>query len=167
MSQEVLLQLLYGKGAHANPVACVDDLDAGLAGRRPEYLAFSIWQLLAHMNFWMDYELRRVRGENPPYPEHAGESWSENPAPASDLAWRSEVSRFMDLLAVLATLARGTQEALARVVPALDPKLLHESHSVLDILCQLAIHNSYHTGQIVLVRRALGLWPPKQGGDTW
>ena len=167
MSQEALLELLYGKGAHVNPVACVEDLDATAAGRRPATLAFSVWQILAHMNFWMDYEMHRMRGERPAYPQHASASWPANPAPPSDLVWRSEVSRFMDLLAVLATLARGTDEALAREVPALDPKHLHESHSVRDILWQLAVHNSYHTGQIVLVRRALDAWPPRSGGDSW
>jgi hypothetical protein len=29
------------------------------------------------------------------------------------------------------------------------------------------VHNSYHLGQVVLVRSALGEWPPKEGSDTW
>ncbi len=28
-------------------------------------------------------------------------------------------------------------------------------------------HNSCHLGQIVLLRRLLGSWPPPSGGDTW
>lgn len=167
MFEEGLLQLLYGKGAHANPVACVEDVKAEIAGQRPESFAFSMWQLVGHMNFWMDYELRRIRGENPRYPEHSSESWHENPAPANETEWRNEVSRFSDLLAALATLARGSSEELSREVPLLDPKQMPESHTVGTILWQLAIHNSYHTGQIVLVRRALGAWPPRGGGDSW
>jgi uncharacterized damage-inducible protein DinB len=167
MSEEALLQLLYGKGAHANPAACVEDMDARMASRRPEQSAFSVWQLLSHINFWMDYELRRMRGETPAYPEHNSESWPAESAPASETEWRNEVSRFTALLAAIATLARGSAEELARKVPVLDPKQIPESHTVQAILWQIVVHNSYHVGQIVLVRRALGAWPPRGGGDSW
>jgi hypothetical protein len=37
----------------------------------------------------------------------------------------------------------------------------------MEVLYQLAAHNSYHVGQIVVLRQALGAWPPPGGGDTW
>ena len=75
MPESTLIELLYGKGAHANPVACVEDLSAELAGRHAQNLPHSVWQIVWHMNFWTDYELRRIRGEEPRYPIHAAESW--------------------------------------------------------------------------------------------
>ena len=70
MSSRALTELLHGKGAHADPVACVEDLSAELAERHVEGFRHSIAQLVFHMNYWMDYELRRIRGKRPPYPEH-------------------------------------------------------------------------------------------------
>jgi len=35
------------------------------------------------------------------------------------------------------------------------------------VLWQIVAHNSYHVGQIALIRRTLGAWPPRGGGDTW
>ena len=35
------------------------------------------------------------------------------------------------------------------------------------VLWQMVAHNSYHTGQIAMIRRALDAWPPKAGGDSW
>jgi uncharacterized damage-inducible protein DinB len=35
-----------------------------------------------------------------------------------------------------------------------------EGRTYLRQVLLVADHNSYHLGQIVLVRRALGLWPP-------
>ena len=35
------------------------------------------------------------------------------------------------------------------------------------VLLQMVAHNSYHTGQIAMIRRALDVWPPRGGGDTW
>jgi uncharacterized damage-inducible protein DinB len=31
----------------------------------------------------------------------------------------------------------------------------------------MVAHTSYHTGQIAMIRRTLGAWPPRGGGDTW
>ena len=75
MSSRALTELLRGKGAHADPIACVEDLSAELAARHIEGFPHSIGELVFHMNYWMDYELRRIRGEKPAYPEHNSESF--------------------------------------------------------------------------------------------
>jgi len=75
MSSRALTELLHGQGAHADPVACIDDLPAELAAQRAEGFPHSIGQLVFHMNYWMDYELRRIRGKRPAYPEHSAESF--------------------------------------------------------------------------------------------
>lgn len=31
----------------------------------------------------------------------------------------------------------------------------------------MSTHDSYHVGQVVMMRRMMGLWPPPGGGDTW
>jgi len=62
MSSTALAELLRGKGAHADPLACVEDLSADLAARQVADFPHAIGQLVFHMNYWMDYELRRIRG---------------------------------------------------------------------------------------------------------
>lgn len=167
MSERVLTELLYGSGAHANTLGCVEDLSADLAGTLPQNLQHSVWQLLSHMNYWMDYDLRRVRGENPPYPGHAAESWLPGIAPANEAAWKKEVARFAGLLDTCAKIAQGDAEELNRHVQATHPSHESRASTVLAVLWQCVAHNSYHIGQIVQVRQALGAWPPKRGGDTW
>ncbi len=39
----------------------------------------SIWQIVEHMSYWMDYELRKIAGEVLKYPEKAIESWLPHP----------------------------------------------------------------------------------------
>jgi len=167
MSERTLIELLYGKGAHANPVVCVEDLSVELAGRHVKNLPHSIWQIVWHVNFWTDYELRRIRGEKPHYPDHASESWPVDSAPASQSEWKNEVVRFTELIGVLATMAEADANTLSREVPALHPNQETRTSTVLAILWQTAAHNSYHVGQIALLRRALGAWPPGAGGDSW
>lgn len=167
MPEQTLIELLYGKGAHASPLACVEDLSWELAGRRTENLPHSAWQLLSHMNFWMDYELRRIRRENPPYPAHAAESWPADASPASENEWNNAVALFNNLLSELAALAESSSEVLAQQVSATYPGHTKCSSSLLAVLWQTLVHNSYHIGQIAMLRRALGVWPPQGGGDSW
>jgi uncharacterized damage-inducible protein DinB len=166
MLESTLIELLYGKGAHANPVACVEDLFAELAGRHADNLPHSVWQIVWHVNFWTDYELRRIRVEEPRYPVHAAESWPPD-SPPSEVEWKKEVARFAELIGILAAMAERDADELSREVPAMDPKQETRTSTVLAILWQTLAHNSYHVGQIALVRRALGAWPPGGGGDSW
>ena len=167
MTEPVLTELLYGKGAHANPVDCVEDVPSALAGRQVGNFPHSIWQLVFHMNFWMHYELRRIRSERPVYPAHASESWPVNAAPPGDSKWHQEVARFRNLLAELAKLAASSADVLAREVEATHPDHKKHSSTLSAVLWQTLVHNSYHVGQVAMLRRALGAWPPQGGGDSW
>jgi len=167
MPEQTLVELLYGKGAHANTLACVEDVSLELAGRRIENFPHSIWQLLSHMNFWMSYELKRIRGKAPAYPEHAAESWPADAAPSSEQEWRNEVALLKNLLVELTALAESSSEILARHVVATYPGHTKYSSSLLAVLWQILVHNSYHIGQVAMLRRTLGAWPPQGGGDSW
>jgi uncharacterized damage-inducible protein DinB len=167
MSESALIELLYGKSAHANPLACVEDVSFELAGRRTDNFPHSIWQLVRHVNYWMDYELRRIRGEEPVYPAHAAESWPVHAAPANEDEWKKAISHFRELLRQLAALGESTPDALTREISATHQDHRKHSASLLAVLWQTLVHNSYHVGQIVMLRRALDAWPPKGGGDSW
>lgn len=167
MPERVFLELLYGKGAHASPLACVEDISAGLAGKTIPAFPHSIWQLVEHMNYWMDYDTARIRGEAPPYPAHAAASWPDQAEPESEGQWRKAVSNFANLLEQLSVLAKSGSEVLAREVPPTLEGHKKLSSSVQSVLWQTLVHNSYHVGQIAAIRRVLGAWPPKAGGDTW
>ena len=111
MSQRALTELLRGKGAHADPVACVEDISAGLAGRQVEGFPHTIGQIVFHMNYWMSYDLRRMRGEGPKYPEHNAESFPPGPSPADGAEWdrlRRDFAWFLAEHARLGVAAVGT-----------------------------------------------------------
>ena len=165
MPEPTLQELLHGQGAHADPLACVEDLSAELANRTIAGYPHSIWQILAHLNYWMDYDLKRLAGEKPPYPEHAAESWQS--ASADERSWREGIARFSALLERTAALANAGPEVLDREADILQPAQSLRSSTVRAVLWQIVAHNSYHVGQIALLRRCLGAWPPHQGGDTW
>ncbi len=172
MGDNTLRELVSGKGAHVDPIACIDDISAGLAARTVAGYPHSIWQIVDHMSYWMDYDLGKVAEEDRQYPLRAIESWPSHPNPSADArsaeeAWQTSVRVFFELLARLAMLAESDAGELARKVHNIGSADSPRQSTVGAMLWQLAAHNSYHTGQIALLRRQLGAWPPRRGGDNW
>lgn len=167
MGDRTLRELVYGKGAHVDPVACVEDISAALATRTVTGYPHSIRQIVEHMNYWMNYEVRRIAGERPSYPAHAIESWPAHPDPAGEEQWQATRQRFVDLLAQLAALAESDAATLEKTLPADNAAQPAQLSTVGAVLRQISAHNSYHVGQIAMLRRQFDAWPPRRGGDTW
>jgi uncharacterized damage-inducible protein DinB len=167
MSSRALAELLRGEGAHADPLACVEDLSAELAAHSVAGFPHSIGQLVFHMNYWMDYEVRRIRGERPAYPEHSSESFPPAPSPTDAQDWDRLRKRFAGLLADFAALAKSSPQEMQRQIETVHDGDTKLAGTLEAVLWQMVAHNSYHTGQIAMIRRALGAWPPRGGGDTW
>ncbi|MFO7171800.1 MAG: DinB family protein [Bacillota bacterium] len=158
MLTRILQDALEGRGSHVSPTNALDGLDWELAGRRPPGSPHSIWEILQHMIFWQDFFLAWMRGERPAVPATAAASWPDRTAPEGAAEWEGAVARFQ----------KGLAEAMAEAEKDLEATIPGSpGHSRADALVQLIGHNSYHLGQIVLLRRQLGAWPPPGGGDTW
>jgi uncharacterized damage-inducible protein DinB len=167
MTKRALTELLHGKGAHADPIACVEDISAELAARRVEGFPHSVGQLVFHMNYWMEYELRRIRGERPEYPEHAAESFPAVPSPVDAAEWDRLRGQFAGLLNDFTELAKSSRLELDRAIETVHEGDTKVAGTLEAVLWQMVAHNSYHTGQIAMIRRVLGAWPPRGGGDSW
>ena len=164
---QALTELLRGKGAHADPIACIEDIPPNLANQRIENFPHTIADLVFHMNYWMAYELRRIRGEKPNYPNHNAESFPTKEEDWGEEDWESMRNEFTRLLSEFGRLADSPPAELDRQI---EPS--HETDKTLagtleSVLWQMVAHNSYHAGQIATIRRALGTWPPRAGGDSW
>lgn len=167
MSSRALTELLRGQGAHADPLACIEDLSPELAARQIAGFPHSIGQLVFHMNYWMAYELRRIRGQQPAYPEHAAESFPSASSPADAEEWYLLRKRFAGLLSDFATLASSSPQEMQRQIESTQDGDKKVAGTLEAVLWQMVAHNSYHVGQIAMLRRVLGAWPPRGGGDTW
>ncbi len=171
LTQRALIELLHGKGAHADPVACVEDLSPELAARQVAGFPHSVGQLVFHMNYWMDYELRRIRGERPLYPERSAESFPAASLPGDPKQaaqdWDRLRERFAGLLKDFTALGKSSRQELARAIKTVHAGDTKVAGTLEAVLWQMVAHNSYHTGQIAMIRRVLGAWPPRGGGDSW
>jgi uncharacterized damage-inducible protein DinB len=160
-------ELVFGKGAHTEALRCLNGLAWELAGSKPQRAPYSVYDLVWHMCFWMENELQRTDGERPAYPEHAALGWPTD-APVDARHWSLTVERFGASLNRLAALAAGAPEVRGRAVPVTSQAdHANQGTTVEDVVWQTIVHNTHHLGQVVLLRRLLGAWPPPGGGDTW
>jgi hypothetical protein len=154
----LLTRGVTGTGAHVDPARVLDGLDWTLAGRLPEGSPHTIQQLAHHIIFWNGFCVATLEGASPSRPPDDQDSWPGPRAPGSAAEWE--------------LLARAYRESLSRLRLAIERAPLEaapapgEKGSRLDGLRANLQHTSYHIGQIALLRRMLGAWPPPGGGDT-
>ena len=153
----VIRHALTGKGAHVEAGDVFAGLDWKVAGARPGSFPHSLYQLLNHMIYWQDWVVKWIEGKTPPIPKHASGSWPGATAPTSREQWEQAVRHFRQ---GLDELDRRFRDAEFRL-----PK--RRKKSPLEMLQTLGAHNSYHAGQVALLRQILGNWPPPSGGLTW
>ena len=78
--------------------------------------------------------------------------WPAKPAPPNAGAWNKTIRAFRDDLDAMCDLITDESKDLFAPIPHGDGQtLLREALLVAD-------HNAYHLGQIILVRRLLGIW---------
>jgi len=166
MSQ-VLVELLHGNGAHVDPISCIEDISAETAAKQVPGFPHSIGQLVFHMNYWMSYELRRIHGERPHYPQHSAESFPPADAPLDANLWDRLRRDVAWCIAEFTGLAQLPPAELDRPIESVHEGDQNLAGTLEAVITQMVAHNSYHTGQIVMIRQALKTWPPKAGGDAW
>jgi uncharacterized damage-inducible protein DinB len=149
-------QTLSGKGAHVETNGVFSALDWKTAGAKPQGVPHSLYQVLKHMSYWQDWVVQWLDGKKPALPRHASGSWPGGVAPSSRREWEKAVRQFRRGLAAL---QRGCRDADLLSGPG--------KKSRFEMLQTIAVHNSYHAGQVALLRQLLGKWPPPSGGLTW
>jgi len=147
-----LIELLRSRGAHADFNEAIEGLPEGLRGSRVKDLPFTAWRLLEHLRMaqWDILEFsRNPKHKSPKWPEGY---WPEGDGPASPAAWDASVAAFRRDLAEMEKLVASPSSDLFGPIPhGQGQTLLREALLVAD-------HNSYHVGQLILLRRLLGAW---------
>jgi uncharacterized damage-inducible protein DinB len=80
--------------------------------------------------------------------------WPKNPAPHDAAAWNDSIAAFKNDREKLKQVARDPDVDLFALVPTGTGQ-----QTYLRAILLLVDHNAYHLGQLVAVRRALGIWP--------
>ncbi len=148
-----LVRLLDWEEAHVGFDKAVDGIPHDKRGARAEGFEHSPWQLLEHLRIAqediLDFCVNANYEHRMKWPD---DYWPGNPAPPSDKAWTDSIASYARSREDLKRLAREVEDLTAKVPTG------KATHTYLRAILLAADHAAYHVGQIVAVRRALGVW---------
>ncbi len=144
-----LVRLLVEGGGLLPPAVVLARFPRSLRGAKPRGSPHTPWQILEHLRL-AQWDLLRFsldpEHESPPWP--AG-YWPPSAAPPDGQAWSRSAKAYLRDLEALRRIAADPRRDLSAPLPhAPGATLLGE-------LYLAASHNSYHLGQLVLLRRLL------------
>lgn len=147
-----LSELLKKGNAHVSLDDALHGVSFDLSGKKIPGLPYSIWQLADHIRIAQRDILEFSRNAKYVSPEWPDGYWSSEISAGSDSEWqkcidqiRSDRDSFIELLS-------NAKEGIYA------PFEHGDGQSLLKEALVLADHNSYHTGEIIILRRLLNDW---------
>lgn len=147
-----LVELLRGGHAHVTLEQALDGLAPALRNVRPANSPHSVWENLEHMRLAQEDILRYTLDASwvsPTFPEGY---WPKKTGELSEEAWATSVAAFFANLEAVVKLVKDENMDLTAEIPH------GEGRTYLREILLVADHNTYHLGQIVQIRKALGAW---------
>jgi len=150
--REQVAALLGWEDAHAGVRLVVEGVPRNQWAARAAGLPHSLWQLLEHIRLAQHDILDFCRNPNYAQPKWPDDYWPGNTdVPAAKAVAASVAAYLADLKALTELAGDPGVDLFARIPHGTGQTYLRELFLVAD-------HTSYHVGQMVDVRRALGIW---------
>ena len=113
----------------------------------------SIWQIVNHLIFWNEDVIHRIKGTENPRKAEDNEVTFGNPGdPEDEFGWTQTVQRLNEVMSNLkGVIAELNDEKLKAPYAA-------NSNSMERLLSNIMMHDTYHVGQIVLLRKLQSSW---------
>jgi hypothetical protein len=147
-----LTDLLNKGNAHVSLDEALENIHFDLLGERPAGLPYSIWQLAEHIRIAQWDILEFSRNESYVSPEWPDGYWTKEVSPASKEEWQKCVQQIKSDRKTFIELITKSGEDIYR------PFAYGTGQSLLKEALVLADHNSYHAGEIIILRRLLNDW---------
>ncbi len=151
-----LLALLKGGQAHIPFHDAVKAIPARLRGVTPKGLPYSAWQIVEHIRIAqrdiLDFsQNRNLHGKSPYKPlKWPDDYWPKSPSPPNSKAWTESLRQVRR--------DRAAFEKLVRHEPLHTPFAWGEGQTLLREALLIADHTAYHVGELIVLRRLLGIW---------
>jgi hypothetical protein len=150
--REHLIDLLGGGSAHVRMFDALERFPSGKRGAFARGLPHTAWQLLEHLRLAQWDILEFTRDAKHVSPDFPAGYWPKSPSPKNEAAWKQSVRTLRaDLQSMIKLIASRKSDLHA-------PFPWGDGQSLLREALLLADHNAYHLGQLVDLKRALGIW---------
>ena len=147
-----LAKFLDWEEAHVGFDKAVTGIPPRMRGVVPDGWEYSAWQLVEHLRLAQADILDFCVNAKYKAKKWPDDYWPRSPAPPNGAAWTNAIARFRRDRKEFQRLAANPSIELVAAIPhGTDQTYLRE-------ILLAADHTSYHVGQIVALRRQLGIW---------
>ena len=157
-AKEIILEQMAACHNKKNWFVPLSDAISGLTAEQASWNGnaegHSVVQIVNHLTFWNGRWLVRFRGGTPEQME------GENSATfsGSEEEWEDSVKKLDKIFTLWEEALKKTEETKLQGEAFKD-----FGDSWYSVLTQITIHNAYHIGQIVTLRKQQGSWNPEIG----
>lgn len=150
---ENLINLLNKGNAHVSLDEALKDIPFELLGKKPKGLPYSLWQIAEHIRIAQEDILKFSKDSHYQSPKWPDAYWPKEAKPSSEEEWEKCLKQIKKDRKDFVALLKSSPENLFKSFEyGTGQTLLREA-------LVLADHHSYHTGEIIILRRILGIWP--------
>jgi uncharacterized damage-inducible protein DinB len=151
--RDQLVRALDWEDARVGFDKAVDGIPADKRGRGAAGFEHSLWQLVEHIRTAqediLDFCVNATYEHSRKWPD---DYWPTQPAPVSEQAWSDSLASYKRSLQALKQLTQDVDDLTATVPTG------KAGQTYLRAILLVVDHTAYHVGQVVDVRRALGIW---------
>ena len=147
-----LTDLLNGGKAHVTLDDALKNIPFDLLDKKPGGLPYSIWQIAEHIRIAQWDILEFSHNEKHKSPKWPDEYWPSENNPRSEIEWEKCIHQIKKDRQTFIELLKKNQEHL------FEPFSYGDGQTLLREALLLADHTSYHTGEIIILRRLLNSW---------
>lgn len=148
-----LVKLLEWTDAQAGFDAAVKGIEPKFRGAVPDGWDHSAWQLVEHMRMAQEDILEFSVASSYTEMTWPDDYWPKSAAPPNDAAWDASLEAYRRDRKAMQDLAVNPAIDLFAVVPN------GTKQTYLREILLVADHTAYHVGQLVALRKQLGIWP--------
>lgn len=130
--------------------AALEGVNAEQASWKPGEAGNSIWETVKHLTYYKERLLIKLKGL-PKLPDLESNDATFTVTESGEEAWGQAVAKL-----------KSVHASLREVIEALEEGVYDwggSGHAPGEEVMSLILHDCYHTGQIVLVRKLQGSWP--------
>ncbi|MET3549291.1 putative damage-inducible protein DinB [Paenibacillus favisporus] len=138
-------------------VPALEGVTAEEAAWKPEGEAVnSIWENVNHLLYYKEYHLQRMRGENPDFKASSNDETFSN-VEDGDEAWQKTVDRLKKVHGEIRSFLSGLSDS--------ELNAPFPNRPLASLIHSLMMHDAYHTGQIIMLRKLKGSWPASRNSE--
>jgi DinB family protein len=151
--REQLVALLKGGQAHATLSDAVAHFPKDRMSEQPKGAPYSAWQLLEHIRITLRDLLEFATNSECVELAWPGDYWPKKPGPEENESWEKTIMAIEADMKSFEKLVRSPDSNLYVDIP-----WGKNGETLLREVLLAADHTSYHLGELVFLRRVLGIW---------